>query len=401
MGPASSRFVALYLAVVLGGCGQESNRRSPPPEVARVEEALRAGDLAGARETSGAMVAGSPWSWEAHYYLGLTEALLARYDEAIGALRRAAGLAPANAEIQRLLAASLLKGYYPQEALKVAEQAVRLAPGRTDHQVLLAQALIAIGERDRAAQVLRRAVAQDPRSVDAHFQLGLLYTVDRADPERVGQAAEAFQTVTRLSPTHAQAYYQLALLTEAPEAALELLRRAARLAPNDPGIQYNLARILSRLGREEEARAARERFAHLQEVQEEIERIVSHEIERSSGAAGPRLQLAGLLLREGRLSEAESRVREALALAPGSVEAHRLMGLLEVRRGRYREALVWYWAVARAAPEDPEVFRDLAKLYEGLGMDHEKRLALQRYDALQALLAKEPSDSTGLAPELR
>jgi Flp pilus assembly protein TadD len=45
------------------------------------------------------------------------------------------------------------------------------------------------------------------------------------------------------------------------------LRKAAELNPKDPGPHYQLARVLEKLGRTEEAQSERERFAELKKAQ--------------------------------------------------------------------------------------------------------------------------------------
>ena len=72
-------------------------------------------------------------------------------------------------------------------------------------------------------------------------------------------AEKAYGEILRREPHHAKALHLLAVLalqTERPEAAIELLDRAARIEPDDGEIQRNLARALARAGRHGEAAAA-------------------------------------------------------------------------------------------------------------------------------------------------
>ena len=64
-------------------------------------------------------------------------------------------------------------------------------------------------------------------------------------------AEKAYGGILRREPHHAKALHLLAVLalqTERPEAAIELLDRAARIEPDDGEIQRNLARALARAG---------------------------------------------------------------------------------------------------------------------------------------------------------
>jgi protein O-GlcNAc transferase len=79
-------------------------------------------------------------------------------------------------------------------------------------------------------------------------------------------AEKAYGEILRRQPRHAKTLHLLgvlALQTGRPEAAIELLERAARIEPEDHEIQRNLARALARAGRGEAATTALERAAAL------------------------------------------------------------------------------------------------------------------------------------------
>ena len=96
----------------------------------------------------------------------------------------------------------------------------------------LGRALLDAGNYDAALPDLRRAIELDASNSEAWYNLGKAYGLD-------AQSAQA-------------------------EVAL---RKAAELNPKDPSPHYQLARILERLGRTDEAKSERQRFAELKQAQ--------------------------------------------------------------------------------------------------------------------------------------
>ena len=78
------------------------------------------------------------------------------------------------------------------------------------------------------------------------------------------------QRGTELDPANSDVWYNLgkaqALAGQAAQAESSL-RKAAELNPKDPGPHDQLARVLEKLGRTEEAHSERERFAELKKAQ--------------------------------------------------------------------------------------------------------------------------------------
>ena len=109
---------------------------------------------------------------------------------------------------------------------------------------------------ERALAEYRAALALDPSLVDAHFNVGqLLFNLGR--PE---EARTAFEAALALAPAHAGAWNgigALALAGEDPQRAAEAFARAVEADPEYADAHHNLAVALERLGRAEEARAAR------------------------------------------------------------------------------------------------------------------------------------------------
>ena len=113
-----------------------------------------------------------------------------------------------------------------------------------------------------------------------------------------------------------------------------------------------------------------------------------------------KLAQAEALLAQGNMDEAVARLREANALDPSNVRAHRRLGELLLASGARREAVEEFRAVTRNAPEDAAAWRQLAtaQFAEGLYRD-----AAESYRRLVALVgdSADPSDLLSYADALR
>jgi tetratricopeptide (TPR) repeat protein len=105
-----------------------------------------------------------------------------------------------------------------------------------------------------AAAEFRKAIAQQPDSLPAHFNLGaaLSQTGD------LRGAIEQFEKTLRLDPNHANAHYNLGLLLaqmKQHEQAITHLRFVVNASPNDHNARFLLAQELLGARRAEEAEA--------------------------------------------------------------------------------------------------------------------------------------------------
>ncbi len=111
-----------------------------------------------------------------------------------------------------------------------------------------------------AADEFRKAVAAEPESVPAHFNLG-------AALSQLGDlrgAVEQFEKTLQLDPAHANAHYNLGLLLAQQnqhERAVTHLQAAVKASPADTSARLLLAQSLVKLGRTEEAQAELARVA--------------------------------------------------------------------------------------------------------------------------------------------
>lgn len=116
----------------------------------------------------------------------------------------------------------------------------------------------AAAERD-----LTRAIALDANNAEAHDDLGVIY----ARNEQYARAAKHFRTTIMIEPRYQKAYHNLAMvlyLTDEDQKALTAVEGALALGEDRDSLLLK-GLILQALGRETEAKAAREQAEFLPE----------------------------------------------------------------------------------------------------------------------------------------
>jgi Flp pilus assembly protein TadD len=170
------------------------------------------------------------------------------------------------------------------------------------------RALLGENRINEAIEELSRAASLDPRLAQAHSLLAVAF-------ERKGlreRARESYERAVEANETDAQALNNLGYSLYAAgnyRAAADKLKRAARLAPSDARILNNLALAQCRLGKFDEA-------------------------------------------------------YKNFARAGGEFAAHTNVAALATRLGREEKAISHLEAARRLRPEDANVLRQLADLYE-------------------------------------
>jgi len=215
------------------------------------------------------------------------------------------------------------------EALKSLDASLA-SEGRRDPQRLLERGvlLLRLGRSREALTHLEEAEQLGGGSDVLHYHLALAHS-------RVGDPSGAeveYRKTLEMNPRFDEAWNNLGLLLAARgdrPGALEALNRAVELAPVSSRQRplVNLARLLSRTGRAEEARARLEEAIRL-----------------APSDLSPRMALA-ILESEvpARRERARELGREILRLAPSDPAGHFVLGLVESRSGDRAAAEKEYW----------------------------------------------------------
>jgi tetratricopeptide (TPR) repeat protein len=202
------------------------------------------------------------------------------------------------------------------------------ASGSARDHLATGRALLLTGRVNEAIAELSLAVSLDPRLSEANNLLGLAYDRkgmgERAKEsyEKAVSIEEDAQTLNNLGfSLYQNGHYR---------AAIDRLKRAARLAPGDQRILNNLALAQSRLGKYDDAFKS---FA------------------RAGGEVAGRMNVATMLERAGRDEDAIKHYEAALRLQPKSSIALRRVAELYQRLGKIAEAQVARQALTNLAGE--------------------------------------------------
>ena len=148
---------------------------------------------------------------------------------ALSLLWTAAGLDPADAEIQNRLGESLQRIGALDAAIESYQTAVAARPSFRKAANNLVLALVAAGRGSESTDLARRLVAAAPEDAEAHFTLGLAHS-----EQDVEEAVRSFRRAIQIAPDHALARYNLALVLrrmDRLDAAADELLRAIAIAP--------------------------------------------------------------------------------------------------------------------------------------------------------------------------
>jgi tetratricopeptide (TPR) repeat protein len=389
---------ALRAAVAADPLVADPVSRSEP--MARGIAALRQGRVDQALEYMTTAVAASPESSEAQRILGTVYEVAGLTDKSLQHLREAVRLNPRDERSWVTLARALDASGAWLEATDVLRTAVGNLPHsgalrwmlastaarrqRTDDAdveiIVMAERLVLLAGRgelygrlagfaqshldyDRALTLLEQRVTLTPNSAVAHRALGQAY-VDRGQEDEGYAELVVALMLDRVDADTLTAIGRLHMNAGRYPAASETLTRAVALKPDHLPAAHALADSLLRAGRLDEgqqrqkdaerlreravARQRRERQAGMLAVQAELrmrEReyvsaiaIWQQLIELEGGGATNYLRLAEALAGLGRLEEAASQIRLAIATRNAGPEAHRRLADVYASLGRNDES---------------------------------------------------------------
>ncbi len=190
------------------------------------------------------------------------------------------------------------------------------------------------GRYDEAAAKVQRALADDPEIIDAHSQLGNIYS----KAGRHAEAVQAYRNALALDHEHAQSTFNLALAYRAlgrVDDAVLGFERSQQLEPRSGRAHFQLGDIYMQRG--EAAMAA-----------EVLQRGLSLDIDRPPFL----VKLGEAYLTLQRHDEAEKVLKEAVALRADVPRGHYNLALVREQRGDEAGARGAYEAEVAANPKN-------------------------------------------------
>jgi tetratricopeptide (TPR) repeat protein len=138
------------------------------------------------------------------------------------------------------------------------EEALRLNPNLAVAQESMGFLLFREGRRAEAQKYFSRAVALDSKNAMTYYYDGMLLVSDVAEEEDADEAEASLEKAVALKPGLASAWDALSSLyvsdPKSLQKALNASERAVKGVPGEPRYRFNLAIVLLRMGRFEEAR---------------------------------------------------------------------------------------------------------------------------------------------------
>lgn len=275
--------------------------------------ALEEGRLDIAARYLPAAVRASPEEPSVHHSLGLLFRAGGKPADAAMAFRAAARLDPRHVAALNGLGLSLLDLKDAAGAERVFDQALEAQPRHAETLHNRGLALEAQGRGIEAEQSFRAAVEAAPGLLPPRFALGRALLVAERPAEAEAVLGEC--VARRGDWADARAALAMALEAQYRDGEAEALLRAAPDG-DAPAIAMNLANLLARAHRYEEALPIYERLA-----------------ERHARDPVSRHNRANALLGLGRVDDAMAGWREAIALAPGYPDPHFALSRCLLARG--------------------------------------------------------------------
>ena len=290
-----------------------------------------------------------------------------KYKHCCGAV---AAATPAD-EAQRLTDAAddLRARGKPQESVALYRRALALDPRSAEAHNNLGNAFVELGKPAEAAECYRAALA--PSEANAVILCNLANAL-----RQLGSLEEALACTRRsiaLDPTLAMAHNNLGLVLGGlgqREQAVTSYRQALALNPNYVEALNNLGSLLRELGERREALALCRRAVELDPGRAGSHGNLGHvlfdlgEVDEAAASfrravalqpdsAALHTSLAAAQRMEGRAAEAEASCRAALAIEPDSVQALTLLGELSADRGQLAEAQQLFQQALAVDPDFP------------------------------------------------
>lgn len=254
-----------------------------------VRTRLAQGDIEGARAYAQETLEANPEDVNARFLMASVQAVTGEVDEARAALRDLAAAAPQDARIWLALYNVHAAQEEDAEALQALRDGLAAAPDNLQLNWALAGVLERDGDLEGAIAIYDRLYAANSNNLIISNNLASLLSTGRDDAESLERAHEIARRLRdREVPAFQDTYGWIAFRRGDLDTALAALEPAAAGLPNDPRVQYHLARTYAALGRDAEALA---QFSRVVETvgegpAPEFMAEVEAEIARLSGGAG-------------------------------------------------------------------------------------------------------------------
>ena len=276
---------------------------------------------------------------------------------------------PMTAKALRLLATAYLRKEDYAAAKDTAEKALKAGTRDSTAVELLAMSELGVQESDAAERHFLEALKLNSKSIEANYQLGLLYTKQHKD---LPAAVRLLQTARSIQPNLAGIDTALgaALLGVGKVSqAVDALEIATKTAANEPESYYLLATAYRRLNQPEKADAALASFNALKKA--DADRRAREMRGKADYEEG-----VNLLSNSNQLDQAYTAFSKALDELPDFDPAYYRMAQVSYLKGDLPQALTSIRHAIKLNPFEPEYYFVLARCLQ----DNDSKAALEAID---------------------
>lgn len=307
------------------------------------------------------ILAASPANSDALTALAVTESRLGNLESAETDLLQALRSSPASLKAAVVLARVKLARGEVQAAEQVLRAAAQESPKATAPRLAMADLLLLVNRPQDAEKELRAALDLEPGNLRASLGLaGIYYASGRKDA-----AAEIYRRVSQTGDARFRHLYGAFLFNEGKRE--DALREFERLAHQDPDDRDARSRLVSA-------------YLVLKRGQD-ADKLLEAALLRNPRDVDALLLKSEILLRDGRLDEAQNNLLEVLRFKPESAAAHYMLARVYGLRGAGRLQLQELSRALQAGPEQLTARIELARLYLD---SNSPRLALDLLDQAPA-----------------
>lgn len=254
--------------------------------------------------------------------------------------------------------AALNRGDY-QKASELAAEHLRQSRGDAPLRVILARSQIAQGQLDKAFENLRKAVAADPKNVDALFYLSVV-----AKEFSKQENLRLFALAPDSDRVH-QILGEAALAASKPEEAEEEFAKALKIRPDSPAVIVEMAEV------------KRSQF--------KLDEAISYYKQAQRLDPGAYEVVAGLgacYVSKQEFAQAIEWLQKAVAIAPESAAGRFALGNALFQNGQFEAAIPELEAALKTDPTLNQAYPLLARAYSKLGRTEEAQAILQKFKQL-------------------
>jgi tetratricopeptide (TPR) repeat protein len=362
--------------VILEGCSSSKSPEETVPHLPRISIASFRPAIRDQLRRGYAEAAAKPGDAEASGRLGM---LLQAYEQTESAeicYRRARALDPQRFEWAYYLGLTQALSGKNEEAAATLEGALRIDREYLPARLKLVEVLITLGRLDESESVCQAMIRDAPDAAPVYYWAGRVASAKG----RMAAAIDRYRKASQLWPSYGTAHYALALALRQTGATAEAEQHIAAYqkykADGDPQPEDRYREAVRAL--DNGALAHLMKGVDLENAGQIEAAIAEHEaaVSQDPKLAQAHANLIALYARAARGDMAEREYRETVALNPNLPQSHYDYGVFLVSAGRFRDAESAFRKALASSPNYAEAHSNLGALLEREGKTDE---ALREY----------------------